>query len=242
MKKMLSLMLLMTSILCFTTCSNEEETRRPHVPNALALDVSETYDLGYKFDWTSTNTFVATVDASGIITAKKVGESYIYARDKNLSTTVYVNPNYTLYNTPITQWGISKNSIINKKGNPSSETSTLLTYNTSSTIAPIEKYLFENDKLKASAVFVKTAYTDEIVEHLSQRYELASYNNNYFIFMDAETIDEAENLITVSLSNTTYWLIMYTGNLTTRSSVDYINTLNALESKINNIEEAESQN
>lgn len=235
MKKIISLMLFITSIVCFTACSNEEEL--PNIPTSRYMKVGESFNLGYASNWVSSNTFAATVDNEGVVSAVRKGEANIYSTDKDLSCYISVSPSYTLYNDPISQWGISKNSVISKKGTPNSETSTLLTYNTSSTITPIEMYLFENNSLKASAIVVKTSYTDELVEHLSQRFKPAAVDvENYSLyFIDGETLSTTETYVLAQLYNTSYWLVMYSQNTSTRSAVNQNELFEIVKSEIESI-------
>ena len=233
MKKVFSLMWFITSIVCLTACSSDEE-ELPIIPNNRYMKVGESFNLGYASNWVSSNTFSATVDNSGVITAIRKGTANIYSTSKDLSCYISVLPSYTLYNDPISQWGISKNSIISKKGTPNSETSTLLSYNTSSTITPIEMYLFENNSLKASAVVVKTSYTDELVEHLSQRFKPAAVDvENYSLyFIDGETLSTTETYVVAQLYNTSYWLVMYSQNTSTRSTVNKNELFEIVKSEI----------
>lgn len=219
MKKMFSLMLVMTSILCFTACSSDDEEKLPNIPNSKYIKVGESFDLGYECNWVSSNTFSVTVNNSGVIKGVRKGTAYVYSKDKDLECYVSVSPSYTLYNEPIIDWGISKSSIRSRKGTPDSENSTTFTYNTNSTITPIEMYLFKDNQLAASAIVVKTSYTDELVEHLSQRFKPATVDiENYRLyFIDAETISETETAVVAQLYNTSYWLVMYSEYTSTRS-------------------------
>lgn len=233
MKKVFSLMLIITSIVCVYSCSNDNE-ERINIPSSRNMKVGESFNLGYPSNWISSNTFAATVNNEGVISAVRKGDANIYSTDKDLSCQITISPSYTLYNEPIIQWGISKSSVKSQKGTPDSETTTLLTYDTNNTIAPEERYLFEDNKLKASAIFVKSTYTSEIVEHLAQRYKAAFYDDEEDVayFIDAETLSEAETIATVSLSNISYWVVMYYRNTVTRSSENHKEVFKTLASDI----------
>ena len=84
MKKILSMMLIMTSLVCFVSCSNDEE-ERPNIPTSRYMKVGESFNLGYQSDWVSSNTFAATVDNMGVITAVRKGTANIYSTNKDLS-------------------------------------------------------------------------------------------------------------------------------------------------------------
>lgn len=238
MKKIFSLMLFITSIVCLTACSPEEqEEELPNIPTNRYMKVGESYNLGYASNWVSSNTFVATVDNEGIITAVREGTAKIYSTSKDLSCNVSVSPTYTLYNEPITQWGIGKNSVISKKGTADSDTDSGLGYNTGNSIAPIEIYLFKNNKLYASAVMVQTTYSDELVEHLSQRYKpvYIDTDNYSFYFIDAETVEDTETIVVVELYNVNYWQVLYMENTSTRSAVNQNELFEMVKSEIESI-------
>ena len=237
MKKCFSLMLLITSIVCFTACSSDDEEERPNIPTSHYMKVGESFNLGYKSNWTSSNIFAATVDNEGVVTAVRKGTANIYSTSKDLSCYISVSPSYTLYSDPITQWGSSKSSIKSKKGTPSSESETLLSYNISSTITPLEMYLFENNRLEASAIAVKTLYSDELVEHLLQRYKALTVDKeNYSLyFIDAGTVSDCETIVMAQLYNTSFWLVMYMENTTTRSAVNQTELFEKVKSEIESI-------
>lgn len=237
MKKMFSLMLLITSIVCFTACSSDDEEERPNIPTSHYMKVGESFNLGYQSDWVSSNTFAATVDNMGVITAVRKGTANIYSTSKDLSCNVSVSPTYTLYSEPITQWGVSKNSVISKKGTADSNVDSGLGYSTGNSIAPLEMYLFKNDKLYASAILVKTTYSDELVEHLSQRYKpvYVDTENYSFYFIDAETVADTETVVVAQLYNVNYWQVMYMENTTTRSAINENELFEIVKSEIESI-------
>ena len=235
------MMLIMASMLCvFCSCSKEEEKEEvlPDIPTTIGLKVGETYELKYTSNWESSKSFVATVDSNGLITAKKVGEAVVSVPSKPLNCLVKVSANYTLYNEPITNWGISKKEVKNIKGTPDSETDDALGYSCNSSYAPMEMYMFENNKLNASVVLVKTNYTEQLVKHLMQRYTpIGIDTENYNIyFINEETFSNAETAIIATLYNTTYWMVMYlTNTTTTRSDVDKEAFYELLRKEISNM-------
>lgn len=239
MKKMLSMMLIMASLLCNFSCSSDdEEDEKIRVPSSCQLKVGEKFNLGYQGNWVSKNPFSATVDFNGIVSAVRQGSAIVQIKEKKLTCNITVSPSYTLYTEPITQWGLSRSSIINKKGTPDSSSSTVIGYKNSSTIVPLEMYLFEDDKLSSSAVVVKTTYTSELIEHLSQRFMPATVDmDNYRLyFLDAETLSESKNVVVADLYNTSHWLVMYMQKPDTKSIVDEKALFNSFSSLLNSNE------
>ena len=231
------MMLMMTSLVCFTACSGDNEEESPNIPTNRYMKVGESFNLGYKSDWVSSNTFAATVDDAGVVSAVRKGTANIYSTSKDLSCSISVSPSYTLYNDPIIDWGLSKSSIRSRKGTPDNETSKMFTYNTGSTVIPLEMYMFENNQLVSTAIAVNTSYTDELAEHLSQRYKPINVDTeNYNIyFIDAETIADAETVVVAQLYNTSYWLVMYMENTSTRSAVTQNELFEIFKSEVESI-------
>ena len=240
MKKIFSVMLLAASVVCLTACSGDEEEVRPKIPSSRNMKVGETFKLGYETQWESSNKHVATVNSAGVVTAERQGTTKIYSGQENLSCMVSVVPSYTLYNEPIMQWGISKNSIKSQKGTPVQVTSTVLGYETGNTIAPLEMYMFENDRLSSAAVIVKLAYAEEMVEHLVQRYvpvklDLEDYN---VYLVDPAPSGERKVYVLVQAYNKSYCLVLYmnVSDSTTRSDSDRTELLERMMKEFSTID------
>ncbi len=223
MKKMLSIMLIMASFVCFTACSENDEENLPDIPTSEQLYVGNTLNLEYECDWKSTNTFVATVNSKGVVTANRAGETNIYSPSKNLSCQVYVKASYSLYSEPITKWGISKQQLINLRGSNYIANGDMIGYNTNDDVTPMTMYAFENNALAASAIVVKTSYTDELIEHLKQRYKLLTVDTKeYNLYcINANDISNATTAVIANLYSSKYWMVTYIQNTTTRSEADY---------------------
>lgn len=240
MKKIFSVMLLAASFVCLTACSGDDEEVRPNIPAGRDMKVGETYNLGYKAQWESSNEYAATVNNDGVVTAVRKGIAKIYSSQENLWCIVSVTPSYTLYNEPIMQWGISKNSLKSQKGTPDQVTSTVLSYETGNTIAPLEMYLFENDRLSSASIVVKLAYAEEMVEHLVQRYvpveiDLEDYN---VYLVDPAPSGERKVYVLVQAYNKSYCLVAYmnVSDSTTRSDSDRTELLERMMKEFSTID------
>lgn len=240
MKKIFSVMLLAASFVCLTACSGDDEEVRPNIPAGRDMKVGETYNLGYKAQWESSNKYAATVNNEGIVSAVRKGIARIYSRQENLWCVVSVTPSYTLYNEPIMQWGISKNSLKSQKGTPDQESSEVLTYKTGNSVVPIEMYQYKNNELTSSAVAVKTTYTEEMVEHLIQRYVPVELDieNNHAYFVSPTPSGEIEMYVLNQLYNTSYWLVMYakSSSSTTRSSSEQAELFEKMKKEFSTID------
>ncbi|MBR5476200.1 MAG: hypothetical protein IKV17_05215 [Bacteroidaceae bacterium] len=207
MKRTFSLMLLIASITCLSSCLSENDKSPSNIPTEHFMAVGENFNLEYKSNWKSSNTFAATVDKEGVITAVRVGEAKIYSTKEDLSCNVYIYPSYSLYSDPITEGGISKNEVKELLGTPYSEKvigeeegGEIIVYETNNNIAPFELYMFANDSLIISAVGVNASYSEKLTTHLSQQYKFLNYNEAEEIisFIDAETIDEVNTIVTIT--------------------------------------------
>ena len=240
MKKIFSVMLLAASVVCLTACSGDEEEVRPKIPSSRNMKVGETFKLGYETQWESSNKHVATVNSAGVVTAERQGTAKIYSGQENLSCMVSVVPSYTLYNEPRMQWGISKNSIKSQKGTPVQVTSTELGYETGNTIAPLEVYMFENDRLSSAAVIVKLAYAEEMVEHLVQRYVPVKLDlEDYNVYMvDPAPSGERKVYVFVQVYNKSYCVVLYmnVSDSTTRSDSDRTELLERMMKEFSTID------
>lgn len=240
MKRKFSMMLLVASVVCLTACSGDEKEVRPSIPASRNMKVGESFNLGYSTDWTTSNKYAATVNNEGVVTAVRKGTAKIYSRQENLSCAVSVVPSYTLYNEPIVTWGITKNELIARKGTPDQESSKVLTYKTENSVVPMEMYQYENNKLTSSAVAVKTTYTEEMVEHLIQRYVPVELDieNNHAYFVSPTSSGEIEMYVLNQLYNTSYWLVMYakSSSSTTRSASEQAELFEKMKEELSAIE------
>lgn len=217
MKRTFSLMLIVASFISLSSCSNENDKSPSNIPTEHFMAVGENFNLEYKSNWKSSNTFAATVDKEGVITAVKVGEAKIYSTKEDLSCNVYVYPSYSLYRDPITEWGISQEELKKEKGTLFGEEiieedAERIAYKTSNTIAPIEIYNFENDSLTSSAVLIHNSYLEKLGLHLSQRMKAINFNEGegIIIFIDAESPSDAKIIAGIIEYDSSYIAILYT--------------------------------
>ena len=211
-------MLIMASLISVTSCSKDDDDR-PDIPKKISMTVGDVYSFEYQGDWASTKPFVATVDENGAVTAVRAGEAKIYSAELGLKCDVTVVPEYTLYDEPITEWGISKSDLIKKRGTPDAFLETSIAYQTNNDATTLEMYIFEDNTLSMAAVDVNTLYTEELLEHLSQRMLPAYYDEEEYIiyFIDAETLEDAETVVLAQLyEEDGYWLVAYMPNISTR--------------------------
>lgn len=151
---------------------------------------------------TSSNPFVATVDPSGKVTAKHVGETKIKATIDGYSATATVTVNATNNNftTPLLLWGsrledirlkaLQDNKLVEIQNVPEGS----LSFTTAGNF-PVYAYSFIDNRLTAAGLSVTEAQDEEgnLYEFLTQRYheygEDAETGATYFC--DADDVKDA---------------------------------------------------
>lgn len=192
------------------------------------------------------NEFHAKVSSSGVVEGNYVGSTNIEVKNEKNSTKikVLVEPRIDLYPTPSLDWGTSRSHIISTYGTPDKETSDGIVYNNYSNAAPMLVYLFDNsDRLKASGVVVKIAYSETLIDFLIERYQTISVGQKDYIalFIDALDIDKAKTVVAIALNGLSYLNVMYAANVDTRSTkmeeteTPISETMSSTQSKIEEI-------
>lgn len=179
-----------------------------NVPSQASVKVGQTYNLGSAQSWSSSNTFVATVSNDGIITGQHVGSCTVSCPYGSCRVTVSATMN--LFPDPITQWGLSKSQVIAQAGYNYQETANGdLAYETGNSVAPYLGYSFENGGLSMTMLFVKTAYTNQVVDHLSERYKFMYKEGSSFVHIDGNTLNESKTMVILRYYNSSYWAVVY---------------------------------
>lgn len=151
--------------------------------------------------WKTSNDFVAGVDNNGLVTGRHIGTTQITASDGKSSDicTVTIKPKYSLYDTPILNWGYSKSQI------KSLETHSLLeekdesvyyNYSFGSTTC-ILSYGFKEGKLNAillmmpfkSSLLLNTAY------YITERFQPFYKDGDNFWFIDAMDVKDSKTAL-----------------------------------------------
>lgn len=168
------------------------------------------------FTYTSENELIASVSSSGLITGKRVGETFIRAsfNDYKDSCKVSVMPIYNTFVEPITEFGISKSEIKSKEKR--------ILYTESATIAIFEggreekyvAYFFENNKLTSSAAILSSAYSSALGSYMAERYVIVSLSPVFGYSVD--------NKFTVgtSLTDDLDWFVFYMPNTTKSAKIN----------------------
>ncbi|MEZ3518372.1 MAG: Ig-like domain-containing protein [Muribaculaceae bacterium] len=242
MKKKFLLLLVAALPMVFASCGDEKEDIDPV---NISLGVSS-FDVYYNNEYqlecnidgatfTSSNPFVAVVDASGKVTGKHVGTAKIKAsyQGYNVQATVNVLPSNTDFEMPVLSWGATKSRIKSLvEENPDMQPVSLtdpnaLGYTTNGNL-PGYSYNFVSDKLTA-ATMVVTGQQDEegnLYGYLQQYYKEYGKNSETgaIYFCDAESVTNASVVLEygIDLGSTTDWdnpnyLVIWRENSSTKT-------------------------
>ena len=162
----------------------------------------------------SEDDFVATVSASGEIKASHVGSTYIKVNGSKMIK-VAVVPKYANYDEPITEFGISLQQVKSKeKNNPSVTRDDVLLYDGTGHETS-RMYSFKDGKLVYSAMIVDGALYKNIVNFLTERYQVMDVNSSgsssdYVVMMVNGLTPETITMgVGISVYNKTSLLVLY---------------------------------
>jgi len=142
----------------------------------LSYSSDELANLTYKFTTSDTN--IATVSSSGLVSGVSIGTAIITATSENgeysAQCTVTIIPKYTFYTEPYMNWGCSKEDVKDWEFRTIQyETSTMITFNGEYSYVTEVDYSFEDSTLKASMVIFdlpSPIVENGITEYLLERY------------------------------------------------------------------------
>ena len=210
----LTIMAIFFSISLSSCGSDNNDEPDASIPTSIDVLVGRNFMLGAKGNWYSSNDFIASVTNDGVVFAKHVGECVIEGAigRKKYYCTVTVNPTSTLIQEPITEWNMSKPQLIAKCGQDYVVSGKSIGYITNNNIAPIVLYLFDDsNKLSSSAVTVKTSYTSELVNFLTERYQVIGRDGYDFFFANGSNQQSITTVVGVQRYSydRNYWVVMY---------------------------------
>ena len=211
MKKFLFLSL---ATLLMVGCSKDDDVKLSLSTNSVSLysEDTEKVTASENVTWSSDDEFVATIDKSGTITGEHVGKTMIIAAGDNGEgkCAVEVKAKYNTYADPVFEFGVSKSTIKSKEKRTldTEKEESLLFKPEKSTIGGVG-YLFENGKMNAIAINVKTSSAMEATKFLIERYlVVGAGTGNVVGAMINNLPDKATMGITMSVESG-YVLVLY---------------------------------
>ena len=231
------LLLILSIIFCATLSSCSKKDIELQETN-ITLHYGDKYQINAKSKtpilYTSSNNYHAEVDQTGLVSAHFVGNTTICLQNdyEEKSINVIIEPQHHLYVEPHIAFGESKNSIINKYGNPTSSNEKTIAYKNYGLIGFSLLVMFDdNDNVNGYAVIVPTLYNSILSDFLGERYMFIGTQDYTLIFVNGLTIKTATMVIGAKLYNTDYWAVLYapiseSKNIT--PNTDMLNQLNSI--------------
>ncbi len=221
MKRFMILAVMAIAALVFAGCEKGEDAKN-NVIQLTSSDQTMYYDDEFQIDatsdtpitYTSENEYHAEVSASGFVTAGRVGETNIVLTngEDTKKIKITVRPKSNLYPEPDLTFGMSRSAVIAKLGTPDSETDGAIGYGDWSYAADVFMCLFDGaDKLTSYAVMVKTSYSSQLGDFLSERYILGGVDADEYLlaYVNGLDLNSTTMLIGAQVYNISYWMVIY---------------------------------
>jgi hypothetical protein len=200
----------------------------------IALSVSKTYlyyDDTYQIEATSDfpvtyvseNEYHAKVSDAGLVTARHIGETNIILSNGKTTTkfNVTVKPRQNLYVEPNVKFGDTRSSIIAKFGTPddvSSDGSSILYMDYSSSAAGLMFSFDDNDKLDGYSLMIKSFYASQLADFLIERYQIVSEKNGLYLFINSMLPSTATMAVGLQIYNSSYLIVTYIPGTTAKNN------------------------
>lgn len=205
---------------------NDEPDYSTSIPRTRTMYVGKSFSLGVSGKWTSSNEFVATVNSTGVVTAKHVGKCSI--SDGNNTCIVTVSATSTFMKEPITEWGISKSEVISRCGSDYKSSGNAIGYASGISKTPFTVYLFKDNKLSSSAILASVDYTEALVDFLAERYVYVGRDGYDYFFANGLTVQQITTGVGIQLYNDDYWMVGYFPFQSSRCETDEISDIKSV--------------
>lgn len=224
MKKLFSISICLCALVL---ASCEKASQLSVEPSSISLYTEGTKQLnvtpskGVTYD--SVDDFYASVSNTGLVTANKVGKTYIRVTSKSSSTSIPVTvmPKYTLYPEVESLVGqsVSKMTSVlgtNYKQGTTSSGETSYTYANYNTYAYGIVCTFKNGVCTSVGTIVSTTHLSKFCDYLIERYYVAGMQNDYYFFLD----HDKKVVITMTLYNAYYMMAIYMPYTSSKAAAD----------------------
>ena len=183
------------AVLFLASCSKDKENSNVKVEQSSAsIKSNQAFRIAAKegsgtYAYKSDDEYVATVSASGLVKAVRIGVANITVTSdgRTANVKIDVTPVSNLFTEPAMDWGKSRAQIISELGTPWNQNSTTIIYENS--IAPIDyiMYGFEDNKLNSVLLLIPNSYISQVKTYLDERYAYAGYENDMTFYFNALT-------------------------------------------------------
>lgn len=162
--------------------------------------------------FSSSDTFYASVDETGMVTGNKVGKTEIVVSSSigNARIPITIMGEYSLYPDVDGLIGKSMAEVTAIMGTPkdvstASTGSTLYTYPEPTTYTTGMGFSFKNGKCEYIMAIVSTSYTSMLSKHLIERYAVVGKQNDVYYFLN----HDKDVVITLQVYNLYYLSVYY---------------------------------
>ncbi len=202
----------------FASCSKEDSKSSEiliektaatlHYGEEFQIKATSDYDLTYE----SEDKYHAVVDDKGLVTATYVGETNIVIKNSETEKKVKitVTPQYELYNDPSGYFGMSKEQILSKFGEPAAQTAKgAISYKDYSSYAPLIMFTIENDKVANVALLIEVSNMSKMINSLKERYFYIGMKNDIYTFANSFEESKMTMGVTMSVYSAQYLMVVY---------------------------------
>jgi hypothetical protein len=200
MKRILFYVTAIVSLTLFAACSKDDNDFKITSPTSIELTSKKTSQIecsDSKTTFASEDEYVATVSASGLITGKRIGETYIDVNGKK-AIKVSVTPVYTQFTEPQFLFGATKDEVYAKVGtNYSISDDNGIVYTKTSDRTRGYIYLLKDGKVSSVVMVVNSIYFDSLTDFLLERYAPATFSEEDYtvLYVNALTADKITMII-----------------------------------------------
>ena len=215
MKRFLFYVTVIVSLTLFAACSKDDgddlKITSSRNVELTSKNTSQIECSDSKATYASENEYVATVSATGLITAKRIGETYIDVNGQK-SVKITVIPVYTDFTEPQLLFGATKDEVFAKVGtNYSVSDDNGIAYKSTNGIIKGYLYLLKDGKVAAVAMVTNSLYVDNLTDFLLERYEPATISEEDYtvLYINALTTEKATMLIGEQIYSPTIINVFY---------------------------------
>lgn len=195
-------------------CSSNDDDFSISSPKSIEILSNETSLItcsDTKAVYSSKDEYIATVSENGLISAKRIGETYIDVNGQK-SIKVTVKPLITSFTEPQLLFGATKDEVYSKVGtNYSTSNDYGIGYITTSGRVKGYVYLMEDGKVTAVCMLVSTIYIENLTNFLLERYMPATFSEENYtaIFINALSLEKTTIVIGEQVYSTSLMNVIY---------------------------------
>lgn len=195
-------------------CSSNDDDFSISSPKSIEILSNETSQItcsDTKAVYSSKDEYIATVSENGLISAKRIGETYIDVNGQK-SIKVTVKPLITSFTEPQLLFGATKDEVYSKVGtNYSTSNDSGIGYITTSGRVKGHVYLMEDGKVTAVCMLVSTIYIENLTNFLLERYMPATFSEENYtaIFINALSLEKTTIVIGEQVYSTSLMNVIY---------------------------------